>query len=102
MYDTFDNGYQATIGIDFLSKTMVGNRFVYLDVVIDTSLVRMSFWTVIQCACNCGIRPAKRYDGLQTNMKENVVPVIITSRTVALPLVDSGLHSQLGSGDCGL
>jgi hypothetical protein len=25
MYDTFDNAYQATIGIDFLSKTM------YLD-----------------------------------------------------------------------
>ena len=25
MYDTFDNNYQATIGIDFLSKTM------YLD-----------------------------------------------------------------------
>ena len=22
MYDTFDNNYQATIGIDFLSKTM--------------------------------------------------------------------------------
>ena len=22
MYDTFDNSYQATIGIDFLSKTM--------------------------------------------------------------------------------
>lgn len=22
MYDTFDNAYQATIGIDFLSKTM--------------------------------------------------------------------------------
>lgn len=22
MYDTFDNTYQATIGIDFLSKTM--------------------------------------------------------------------------------
>jgi hypothetical protein len=35
MYDSFDNTYQATIGIDFLSKTM------YLEVSGDQ-------WTVFQ------------------------------------------------------
>jgi Ras-related protein Rab-6A len=34
MYDTFDNNYQATIGIDFLSKTM------YLD----DRTVRLQLW----------------------------------------------------------
>ena len=34
MYDTFDNTYQATIGIDFLSKTM------YLE----DRTVRMQLW----------------------------------------------------------
>lgn len=34
MYDTFDNTYQATIGIDFLSKTM------YLD----DRTVRLQLW----------------------------------------------------------
>ena len=33
MYDTFDNTYQATIGIDFLSKTMyLEDRTVRLQV----------------------------------------------------------------------
>jgi small GTP-binding protein len=34
MYDTFDNSYSATIGIDFLSKTM------YLD----DKIIRMQIW----------------------------------------------------------
>merc|ERR1719269_278570 len=34
MYDTFDNNYQATIGIDFLSKTM------YLE----DRIVRLQLW----------------------------------------------------------
>jgi Ras-related protein Rab-6A len=34
MYDTFDNTYQATIGIDFLSKTL------YLD----DRTVRLQLW----------------------------------------------------------
>ena len=34
MYDTFDNAYQATIGIDFLSKTM------YLE----DRTVRLQLW----------------------------------------------------------
>ena len=34
MYDTFDDNYQATIGIDFLSKTM------YLD----DKTIRLQLW----------------------------------------------------------
>ena len=35
MYDSFDNTYQATIGIDFLSKTMyLEDRTVSLDATI--------------------------------------------------------------------
>uniref|UniRef100_A0A4W5NM11 RAB41, member RAS onco family n=1 Tax=Hucho hucho TaxID=62062 RepID=A0A4W5NM11_9TELE len=39
MYDSFDNTYQATIGIDFLSKTM------YLeDRTVSTTFVRLQLW----------------------------------------------------------
>ena len=31
MYDSFDNTYQATIGIDFLSKVRPSHYFVQLD-----------------------------------------------------------------------
>lgn len=42
MYDTFDNTYQATIGIDFLSKTM------YLE----DRTVRLQLWdTAGQVRC---------------------------------------------------
>jgi len=40
MYDNFDRHYQATIGIDFLSKTM--------------------YWKIARCAYSCGILLAKR------------------------------------------
>ena len=44
MYDTFDNTYQATIGIDFLSKTM------YLE----DRTVRLQLWdTAGQVSRNC-------------------------------------------------
>lgn len=43
MYDTFDNTYQATIGIDFLSKTM------YLE----DRTVRLQLWdTAGQVSCD--------------------------------------------------
>ena len=43
MYDTFDNTYQATIGIDFLSKTM------YLE----DRTVRLQLWdTAGQVSCS--------------------------------------------------
>jgi Ras-related protein Rab-6A len=46
MYDTFDNTYQATIGIDFLSKTM------YLE----DRTVRLQLWdTAGQVRVTCGV-----------------------------------------------
>ena len=43
MYDTFDNTYQATIGIDFLSKTM------YLE----DRTVRLQLWDTAGQVCVC-------------------------------------------------
>jgi hypothetical protein len=43
MYDTFDNTYQATIGIDFLSKTL------YLD----DRTVRLQLWDTAGQVCPC-------------------------------------------------
>ena len=42
MYDTFDNTYQATIGIDFLSKTL------YLD----DRTVRLQLWDTAGQVCS--------------------------------------------------
>ena len=42
MYDTFDNTYQATIGIDFLSKTM------YLE----DRTVRLQLWDTAGQVCH--------------------------------------------------
>ena len=42
MYDTFDNTYQATIGIDFLSKTL------YLD----DRTVRLQLWDTAGQVCH--------------------------------------------------
>lgn len=41
MYDTFDSSYQATIGIDFLSKTM------YLE----DRTVRLQLWDTAGQVC---------------------------------------------------
>ena len=38
MYDSFDNTYQATIGIDFLSKTMH----------LDDRTVRLQLWAELE------------------------------------------------------
>ncbi|CAK4217694.1 unnamed protein product [Aphanomyces euteiches] len=79
MYDTFDNAYQATIGIDFLSKTMyLENRTVRLQlwdtagqerfrslipsyirdssvavVVYDISSKSLSYWTAVENLGSC-------------------------------------------------
>ena len=47
MYDTFDNTYQATIGIDFLSKTM------YLE----DRTVRLQLWDTAGQVRNGVVRP---------------------------------------------
>lgn len=46
MYDTFDNTYQATIGIDFLSKAM------YLE----DRTVRLQLWDTAGQVCNKAFR----------------------------------------------
>jgi len=46
MYDTFDNTYQATIGIDFLSKTM------YLE----DRTVRLQLWDTAGQVCHLEFR----------------------------------------------
>lgn len=47
MYDTFDNTYQATIGIDFLSKTMyLEDRTVRLQLWDTAGQVSQGFWNV--------------------------------------------------------
>lgn len=46
MYDTFDNTYQATIGIDFLSKAM------YLE----DRTVRLQLWDTAGQVCYYGWR----------------------------------------------
>lgn len=62
MYDSFDNMYQATIGIDFLSKVST-----VLDGAVGandgTRLTLDSFrpciWRTEPYDCSCGIPPAK-------------------------------------------
>jgi hypothetical protein len=56
MYDTFDNTYQATIGIDFLSKV---SRATSIEAPPLTLLPRPCTLTIERCACNCGTRPAR-------------------------------------------
>lgn len=46
MYDTFDNTYQATIGIDFLSKAM------YLE----DRTVRLQLWDTAGQVCQLVLR----------------------------------------------
>ncbi len=71
MYDTFDNTYQATIGIDFLSKTM------YLE----DRTVRLQLWDT-----------AGQVSALLLNICH------ADRRFVgALPLTDTFIHSRLFS-----
>lgn len=51
MYDTFDNTYQATIGIDFLSKTMyLDDRTVRLQLWDTAGQVRVVIMDAMICA----------------------------------------------------
>lgn len=59
MYDSFDNMYQATIGIDFLSKVRTPGL---LDSAHDTTNPygpRPCTWRTEQCGFSCGILLAK-------------------------------------------
>ncbi|GAB0194812.1 ras-related protein Rab-6A-like [Grus japonensis] len=68
MYDSFDNTYQATIGIDFLSKTM------YLE----DRTIRLQLWDTAGQERFCSLIPSY--------IRDSAVAVIvfdITSRTVS-------------------
>ena len=75
MYDSFDNMYQATIGIDFLSKvrTLYSQHPLYVarrcqvdrqsfgeqSVLMLMDLLRPCTWRTGQFDFSCGILPAK-------------------------------------------
>ena len=92
MYDTFDTNYQATIGIDFLSKTM------YLE----DRTVRMQLWDTAgqeyvprsrspalqmshHCACACVC--TRRFRSLiPSYIRDSSVAVVTYDVTSAFPL----------------
>jgi GTPase SAR1 family protein len=77
MYDTFDNTYQATIGIDFLSKTL------YLD----DRTVRLQLWDT---AGQVRPQPPLQIDSSQT----------FFSPLGTVQIFNSVLHSRLYSRNC--
>lgn len=91
MYDTFDNTYQATIGIDFLSKTM------YLE----DRTVRLQLWDT---AGQASIASAFSVDGLlilQWYPQErfrSLIPSYIRDSSVAIVVFDITSTSSLVIG----
>jgi hypothetical protein len=79
MYDTFDNTYQATIGIDFLSKTM------YLE----DRTVRLQLWdTAGQVRLDLHVHPFR--------------PSSYVHNLGTFPLTDTLIHPRLICRNCGL
>jgi len=63
MYDSFDNTYQATIGIDFLSKTMyLEDRTVSLNFIMHIYFVitMTNVLSKFRLGCSCGIQQDRR------------------------------------------
>ena len=68
MYDSFDNTYQATIGIDFLSKTMYledrtvsNNGDTNLEVIkMHTAKPYLTYFLLSRFGFSCGILPDKK------------------------------------------
>ncbi|TIA92686.1 hypothetical protein E3P99_00454 [Wallemia hederae] len=76
MYDTFDNTYQATIGIDFLSKTM------YLD----DRTVRLQLWDT---AGQVGVNTSKGYRLIHPQERfRSLIPSYIRDSSVAVVVYD--------------
>lgn len=86
MYDTFDNTYQATIGIDFLSKTM------YLE----DRTVRLQLWDT------AGQVSAQTSFALGASIQEADVDWIAFCCVGTIPIVDSVVHSRLVGGGGGI
>ncbi|WVQ77066.1 hypothetical protein IAR50_006745 [Cryptococcus sp. DSM 104548] len=68
MYDTFDNTYQATIGIDFLSKTM------YLE----DRTVRLQLWDTDR---NSFLNTTKWVDDVRNERGQDVIIVMVGNKT---------------------
>lgn len=79
MYDTFDNTYQATIGIDFLSKTM------YLE----DRTVRLQLWDT---AGQVGLDTLRSFQPpLKGDVQErfrSLIPSYIRDSSVAIVVYD--------------
>jgi Ras-related protein Rab-6A len=79
MYDTFDNTYQATIGIDFLSKTM------YLE----DRTVRLQLWdTAGQVRICFTVHPVKAYRYITQERFRSLIPSYIRDSSVAIVVFD--------------
>ncbi|KAK4685729.1 hypothetical protein P7C73_g4407, partial [Tremellales sp. Uapishka_1] len=68
MYDTFDNTYQATIGIDFLSKTM------YLE----DRTVRLQLWDTGRTSF---LNTTKWVDDVRNERGQDVIIVLVGNKT---------------------
>nr|XP_031859517.1 uncharacterized protein CI109_004979 [Kwoniella shandongensis]KAA5526589.1 hypothetical protein CI109_004979 [Kwoniella shandongensis] len=68
MYDTFDNTYQATIGIDFLSKTM------YLE----DRTVRLQLWDTDRTSF---LNTSKWVDDVRNERGQDVIIVLVGNKT---------------------
>lgn len=81
MYDSFDNTYQATIGIDFLSKTM------YLE--DRTVSYQILFSIVIQIHLNlCFKVRLQLWDTAGQERFRSLIPSYIRDSTVAVVVYD--------------
>ena len=81
MYDTFDNTYQATIGIDFLSKAM------YLE----DRTVRLQLWDTAGQVCH-------KTHAIRVSCM--LTPLGPTSPIGTIQVTYSFLHPGLFRGDC--
>lgn len=64
MYDSFDNMYQATIGIDFLSKVIQARPVGTGDTRWEADAIpRRCTSKTGQCGCSSGTRPVRNDSG---------------------------------------
>lgn len=85
MYDTFDNTYQATIGIDFLSKTM------YLE----DRTVRLQLWdTAGQASFPLAVICIHSLNSFQERFR-SLIPSYIRDSSVAIVVFDITSMSYL-------
>lgn len=81
MYDTFDNTYQATIGIDFLSKTM------YLE----DRTVRLQLWDTAGQASRDSTHWSRHLSRIACTQQErfrSLIPSYIRDSSVAIVVYD--------------